>query len=130
MTQFSFALDCDEDLIIVQSWVEGYEVRLALDTAATHTVIDFNVLLMLGYSFDSPLYITNIETANGVIEANIVELTELNTSGISKQHFPVLTYDFLRHGIVSAYDGVLGLDFLRNTVLTINFQQQFIVLQS
>lgn len=128
MKQFPFALTSDEDLIILQAWIEGYEVRLALDTAATHTVIDSNVLFMLGHSFDQPIVIVPIETASGIMEAKQVKISELSTLGIIKDSFQVLTYDFLAYGILSPHDGVLGLDFLRNTVLTIDFKQRFIVL--
>jgi len=33
--------------------------------------------------------------------------------GIIKTNFEVQVYDFLTHGITSDYDGVIGLDFLK-----------------
>ena len=33
--------------------------------------------------------------------------------GIVKTNFEVQVYDFLAHGITSDYDGVVGLDFLK-----------------
>jgi hypothetical protein len=36
----------------------------------------------------------------------------------------IVSYDFLSKGILSTYDGVLGLDFFSNTILTIDFIHQ------
>ncbi len=45
MKIFPFDLPTDEDVIIVNASIEGkFKFRLALDTAATHTTIDSNVL--------------------------------------------------------------------------------------
>jgi hypothetical protein len=37
----------------------------------------------------------------------------LESLGIEKTNFEVQVYDFLAHGITSNYDGVIGLNFLR-----------------
>jgi len=126
---FPFALDTDEDIILVRAWIEGYGLRMALDTAATHTVVDVNVLIMKGHAIPKQQSMMTVETASGVLEAQIVSTINFEALGIERANFPVLSYDFLKHGIVSAYDGVIGQDFFRNTVLTIDFQEQFIVLQ-
>lgn len=127
--RFSFALDTDEDVILVRAWIEGYGLRMALDTAATHTVVDVNVLLMKGHSIPKRQSMMAIETASGVLEAQIVSTVNFEALGIERVNFPVLSYDFLKHGILSAYDGVIGLDFFKNTVLTIDFQEQFIIVK-
>ena len=44
--KFRFSRQTDEDLVLVSARLNGDEVRLALDTAATHTVIDANSLLI------------------------------------------------------------------------------------
>lgn len=50
MNDFTFELTSDDDIIIVNASIENkYELRLALDTAATHTTIDSNVLYFSGY---------------------------------------------------------------------------------
>ena len=49
MNKFTFDRKTDEDIIVVNALIEGkYEFRLALDTAATHTTIDSNVLYFSG----------------------------------------------------------------------------------
>ena len=50
MSKFSFDLSAETDVIIVNTIIESkYEFRLVLDTAATHTTIDSNLLYFSGY---------------------------------------------------------------------------------
>jgi hypothetical protein len=44
----------------------------------------------------------------------------LECLGIIKTNFEVQVYDFLAHGITSEYDGVIGLNFLRNNKFCID----------
>ena len=45
MKTFTFELSTNEDVIIINATLERkYKFRLALDTAATHSTIDSNVL--------------------------------------------------------------------------------------
>ena len=56
MKEFSFDFLSDEDVIIVNATIEGkYKFRLALDTAATHTTIDSNVLYFSGYELKNSI---------------------------------------------------------------------------
>ncbi len=50
MKTFTFDLPTDEHVFIVNAYIHGkFKFRLALDTAATHTTIDSNVLFFSGY---------------------------------------------------------------------------------
>ncbi len=114
MKLFSFDLYTDEDVIIVNASIEGkYKFRLALDTAATHTTIDSNVLYFSGYELKNSIGEKEIETANGIIVVELYNLGQLESLGIIKTNFEVQVYDFIAHGITSDYDGVIGLNFLR-----------------
>ncbi|WP_299286520.1 hypothetical protein [uncultured Mucilaginibacter sp.] len=46
---------------------------------------------------------------------------------INKTNFDVQVYDFLTHGILSDYDGVIGLDFLQNNKVCIDFNNSEIL---
>jgi hypothetical protein len=98
------------------------ELKMILDTGASHTTIDFTALCMAGYVFDQAIKTTQIETANGVIDAKIFEIESLRSLGYTVQQIPVQVYDFLAHGILSDYDGMLRLDFFEGTVLTIDME--------
>ena len=114
MRFFLFDLPTDEDIIIVNASIEDkYQFRLALDTAATHTTIDSNVLYLSGYDLKNSKGEYEIETANGIIIVERYDIEQLECLGISKTNFEVQVYDFLAHGITSEYDGVIGLNFLR-----------------
>ena len=114
MRIFTFDLPTDENVIIVNASIQGkYKFRLALDTAATHTTIDSNVLYFSGYELKNSKGEFEIETANGIIVVERYDLEQLECLGISKTNFEVQVYDFLAHGITSDYDGVVGLNFLR-----------------
>ena len=114
MKIFPFDLPTDEDVIIVNASIEGkFKFRLALDTAATHTTIDSNVLYFSGYVLKNSKGEQEIKTSNGIIVVETYDIEHLECLGISKAYFEVQVYDFLAHGISSDYDGVIGLNFLR-----------------
>jgi len=113
MRFFLFDLLTDEDIIIVNASIgDKYKFRLALDTAATHTTIDSNVLYLSGYDLRDSKGKYEIETANGIIIVERYDVEQLECLGIVKTNFEVQVYDFLAHGITSEYDGVIGLNFL------------------
>ena len=114
MKIFPFDPLTDEDVIIVNASIEKkFKFRLALDTAATHTTIDSNVLYFSGYELKNSKGEKEIETSNGIIVVETYDIGRLESLGIIKTNFEVQVYDFLAHGITSDYDGVIGLNFLR-----------------
>jgi hypothetical protein len=114
MKTFTFDLPKDEDVIIINASIEEkYKFRLALDTASTNTTIDSNVLYFSGYELKNSKGEREIETSNGIIVVEVYDVEKLDCLGITKNNFEVQVYDFLSHGITSEYDGVIGLDFLR-----------------
>jgi hypothetical protein len=114
MKNFAFEIPANDDVIIVNASIaDKYKFRLALDTAATHTTIDSNVLYFSGYELKNSKGEKEVETSNGIIIVEIYEIDRLECLGIIKTSFEVQVYDFLAHGITSDYDGVIGLDFLR-----------------
>jgi hypothetical protein len=105
MKIFEFELNNDEDVIIVNAAIEGkFKLRLALDTAATHSTIDSNILFFSGYELKNSKGEKEVETSNGIIVVETYELESLESLGIIKNHFEVQVYDFLAHGITSDYD--------------------------
>jgi hypothetical protein len=114
MKIFSFDLPTDEDVIIVNASIEGkYKFRLALDTAAIHTTIDSNVLYFSGYELKNSKGEQELETSNRIIVVETYDIGHFECLGILMTDFEVQVYDFLAHGITSDYDGVIGLNFLR-----------------
>jgi gag-polyprotein putative aspartyl protease len=122
MKKYPFDLATDEDLIVLPALLDGYEIQLALDTAATQTIIDFNILLLLGYDEQYMVGKHLLETANGIMEASIFKISSLQVFDLELTNMEITSYDFLQKGLASSYDGVLGLDFFR-----LNKQGQLIV---
>ncbi len=128
MRKFSFQLNTLDDLILVEAYVNNYPLTLALDTAASQSVMDWNALYLAGCPVPKPSEMderVSVETAAGIMEVPLYLVEQLNALGVTRKPFQVLTYDFLEQGLISSYDGVLGLDFFRQQgVLTIDFLEQ------
>jgi hypothetical protein len=103
--------------------INGYEVRLALDTGASDTVIDLTALLIAGYRKSHVLDEIELETAKGIIRADIFQAKELKALGLVKRNFDICSYDFLANNILTDIDGVLGLDFFMNSKVCIDLKK-------
>ena len=126
MKVFSFDLEGEDSLIKVDAQLGASDFTLALDTGATHTVIDLTVMLMNGYHFQDSVGIVEFETAKGVVSAYIFKIETLKILGIVKRNIEVASYDFIGNNVILDIDGVVGLDFFKNTALTINFRKSTI----
>ena len=124
MTNFPFQLLDDDGVIVLVAHIEDrFRLRLALDTAASHTTIDSNVLYMLDYELKDALNEVEVETSNGIIIVKEYRLKKFSCLGIDRKDFVVQVYDFLAHGVTSDYNGVIGLDFLKARKICIDFKK-------
>jgi hypothetical protein len=124
MRRFAFERTSDEDLIILTAWANNYEIKVVVDTAATHSVIDFNILLILGYTPQDAIGSILVETSNGIMPVQKYRLNSFKALDKESSNIEFISYDFLEKGIFSPYDGILGLDFFEQTILTIDFIHQ------
>jgi hypothetical protein len=79
-----------------------------------------NTLLIAGYSFISAGK-KKFETANGVMEADMVLMHSFIIWGRTFEKINIFTLDFIEAGITSSYEGVLGLDIMKHFVIKIDF---------
>lgn len=121
MMKFKFSIDEDHNVILVDAKLNGFSTRLLLDTGASNTVIDLTTLLSTGFHFKDSIDKIKIETAKGIVEAEVFVVKKLESLGITQQKYPVTAYDFIGNGIISEFDGVLGLDFFENNKICIDF---------
>lgn len=119
--KFKFSIDEDHNVILVYAKLNGFSTRLLLDTGASNTVIDLTTLLSTGFHFKDSIDKIKIETAKGIVEAEVFVVKQLESLGITQQKYPVTAYDFIGNGIISEFDGVLGLDFFENNKICIDF---------
>ncbi len=116
-----FPFKRESGLIIVNIEIDvKYGLKVVFDTGATNTTLDSNALYLLGYDLKDSTGTVEIETASGLIETDIFEVGSFSCLGLTKNKFQIQVYDFLAHGIVSNYNGLLGLDFLEGTEFCID----------
>ena len=101
-------------------------LNLALDTGASGTIISAKKLLEVGYDLDTPEDEIYITTGSGLIFVPKITIEKLTALGKAKKDFLVIAHDFPP---TSSVDGVLGLDFLREHILNVNFKLGFIELE-
>ncbi len=129
MITYPFELTDNVNLIIVIASINGYDVRLAVDTGASDTVIDLTALLIAGYRETDAIRTVEIETGKGIIQADVYRVTGFNALGVTYPAFQLCAYDFLAHSVLTDIDGVLGLDFFTDEKLCINFRELIITVQ-
>ncbi len=121
MKIFPFQINDEQNVILIEVIFDFSTLIFLLDTGASHSIIDFSTVLIEGYSSYDFIGTESVETANGVIEANILEIKFLKGIGIVKENFKIMTYDFIENGLFTNFHGVLGLDFLNNNKICIDF---------
>lgn len=120
----SFRFNPREGLIVVSTSVEGPTgcavLRLALDTGATSTLINVGLLVAIGY--DPAVAPTRVEmtTGSGIEFTPRLTVAKMTALGHSRTGFPVLGHTLPPSAGV---DGLLGLDFFRNRILTVDFRE-------
>ena len=126
----SFRFDPRGDLIILPArFYRGNRpevVRLALDTGATRTVISKQIAQFLGYELASFREQARIITGSGVVSVPLLNVDRVEALGKAATNMPVLCHTLPSR---AAIDGVLGLDFLRDTRLTIDFRAGLLALE-
>ena len=67
----------------------AHRLKLILDTGATVTTIDSNVLYMSGFRPKDSVGIAVVETASGIIETDLYQIDTLRLFGITQKKFLV-----------------------------------------
>ncbi len=125
----SFPFNASRGLILVQTTIVGPSGRavswLALDTGATDTVIAESVLVAAGFDLAQASQRVPVTMASGVEFVPVISLSKITALGQDRVSFPALCHTLPASAGV---DGILGLDFFRGHILTLDFQTGQIVL--
>ena len=125
----TFPFDPHQGLIVVRTELNGPSgramLRLALDTGATTTLINAAMLVSVGYDPALTTERSEVTTGSGVEFAPIVEVSRIAALGEERERLPILCHTLPP---TAGVDGVLGLDFFRHQVLTIDFRRGQIIL--
>jgi hypothetical protein len=118
-----FPFDPGRGLIVIPTEVIGPTssaiVQLALDTGATRSLINAHLLMSLGYDPALSLDRIQMTTGSGLEYVVRLEVIRMAALGRSVEHFPIIAHTLPPSATI---DGLLGLDFLRDTRLVIDFQ--------
>jgi predicted aspartyl protease len=118
----SFSFNPRQGLIVIRAELFGSSgssvLRLALDTGATYTVINVGMLVAIGYDPALVLGRVQVTTGSSIEFAPRVVLERIEALGVERTAFPVLGHTLPPSAGV---DGLLGLDFLREQIITIDF---------
>jgi len=118
----SLDFDPEEGLIVIPTRLWGQSgdviVQLALDTGATGSIVNWDILVFLGY--DPAIVPERIQmtTGSGVEFVPRIVIDKIQALGQQRQNFPVLCHTLPPSTTV---DGVLGLDFFRGKRLVLDF---------
>jgi predicted aspartyl protease len=126
----TYSFDPKGGLILVETIIEGpvgkAVLRLALDTGATSTLINTAMLVAIGYDPALSLERTQVTTGSGIEFVPRIALTNVTALGLERKHLSVLCHTLPPS---SSVDGLLGLDFFADKLLTINFRLGLIRLE-
>jgi len=119
----TYQFDPEDGLIVVQTELRGPTgtaiLRLAVDTGATTTLVNVGMLVAVGCDPAVAPERVQITTGSGIEFAPIVSLGQVSALGRTCSDFVVLGHTLPAS---SGIDGLLGLDFFRDQVLTIDFR--------
>jgi len=125
----SLTFNPKEGLIIIPTRLWGPNgdtvVRLALDTGATATVVNWDIIVLLGYD---PAIISDrvqMTTGSGLEFVPRIIIRKLEGLGKKRKNFPALCHTLPPSTTV---DGVLGLDFFRGNKLILDLRRGILTL--
>lgn len=106
--------------------VETLQVRFAVDTGATGTVISATILAALGLAATPTSPRRRLRGVTGTATVPVVRVRQLLALGSAQTDFPVAAHDL---PLGTSYDGLLGLDFFRGRVLRFDFARGRVALR-
>ena len=126
----SVSFDPTAPHVVVVGYVTGIgetlQVRFAVDTGATGTVISATILAALGVMATPASPRRRLRGVTGTATVPVVRVRQLLALGSVQTDFPVAAHDL---PLGTSYDGLIGLDFFRGRVLTFDFARGLITLR-
>ena len=121
-----YKFDISASVIVVESELEGVNVseiiKMVLDTGATYTMLPWKIARVLGLKPEVSERNIDIITASGVESVPLVNLKSIRLFDKKVSNIDVVIHDLPAKSYV---DGLLGLNFLKNFNLYINFKEGY-----
>ena len=117
---FPFRARTGHIIVFTRIWrpTGNYVFNLALDTGATDTMLDAQLLIDIGYDLALGASVP-VTTDSGIVQVPEIAAPKLEALDQTRTNFPTLAHTLPPTATVG---GVLGLDFLRGQVLNIGFR--------
>ena len=116
--------DPAQGLIVVPTKLSGplgeWVVRLALDTGATGSMINWDIAILLGYDPASSAERIQVTTGSSVEYAPRIAVRRVEAIKKVREHFPILCHTLPPSATV---DGLLDLVFFRGARLTVDLRE-------
>ena len=98
-------------------------LKMALDTGATYTIIPVEAAVSIGCDPTKSQKRIEITTGSGVEYVPMVTIAEFRAFGIVVKHFSVICHTLPSQ---SPVEGLIGLDFMKKSGITIDFTRNII----
>lgn len=126
----SFPFDPQKGLIVIPTRLYGPNrdtvVRLALDTGATGTMVNWDLVVLLGHDPATISDRIQMTTGSGIEFVPQIKLHKIEALGITHRDFPILCHTLPPSATV---DGVLGLDFFRKRKLMVDLYKGLVTVE-
>ena len=126
----SYPFDGRQGVIVVPSELSGplgsVVIRLAVDTGATRTMVNVGPLALVGYDPSLVADRVQVTTGSGVEYAPVQPVRRIDALGQEREDFEVLAHTLPASARI---DGLLGLDYMRDRVLTVDFRAGTVALR-
>lgn len=124
MTKLRF--DKDASVITLYVNIKGKDIilkpKMALDTGATYIMISWEMAEKLGLLSEIPKERIETITASGIEKVPIVNLESVKVADKETTNIKAIVHDLPQKSYV---DGLLGISFLKNFNLEINFKEGY-----
>ena len=120
---YYFELKTADSLIEVECYLKDENFRFALDSGASHTVIDLAALIVAGYDLHDAIRTVQLETGNGTVDGYIFKVAAFTALGVTRHEMEICSYDFFGSNVFAEIHGVLGLDFFKDKKFCIDLKK-------
>lgn len=121
--------DVNQPVIVLDAAIIGKVIenaKMALDTGATYIMVPWKIAKALGLEPEMSIERIDMTTASGVEKVPLINLESVSVLGKTAHNVKAVVHDLPPKSYV---DGLLGLSFLRNFNLHLNFRECYLEME-